>query len=44
MNRIEFSEMISDNLSASEERSDTDGPDLRTGLFQLNMADVYTEA
>jgi len=44
MNRTEFSEMISDNLSASEESSEPDGPDLRTGSSQLNMADIYTEA
>jgi hypothetical protein len=44
MNRIEFSEMISDNLSASEESSEPDGPDLRTGSFQLNMADFFMEA
>lgn len=44
MNRIEFSEMISENNTASEESNEPDGPDLRTGSSQLNMADIYMEA
>jgi len=44
MKRREVSGMTAVPLAASEQSSEPDGPDLRSGLFNLNIAGMVLEA
>ncbi len=44
MNRSEVSGMTAVSTTAPDEGGESDGPDLRSGLLHLNIADRYLEA
>jgi hypothetical protein len=44
MNRREVTGMTVTPAATLEEGGDSDGPDLRTGPEQINIADIYLEA
>jgi hypothetical protein len=44
MNRSEVSGMTAVSTAAPDEGGESDGPDLRSGLLHLNIADRYLEA